>query len=567
MSKNYKMMFKQFIILNSILFFASISNAQIQSQKSIKETLISYAYNNIDKAIRHYKILKKDNSKQYNFNDKNELNNLGYQLMNDGRVDDAIKIFQLLVFEFPNDFNGYDSLGEAYYMNENYEKAVINYQKSLDLNPKNTNAERFITKIKFENRDKNKFYKIYTKQQYLDDLYELAHSLTTVNPHPYKSISKEEFWKVVEDKKDLITDKTTYAEFIWHCSELVANINCGHSAIPMYFQQESEMLPDTLRFPMELSYIDNRLYVIDPLINKNQVKVGIEIFSINGKSSFEIIEDIFKHTSSQGKVENPAKRHLFNGRATAMVPYSLGFPKEYEVIIKGRQEPIFLKMLDEYTFQFKSLRTCKDAFCFNFINENIALLTINHWDFYGNKFHILQKFIDDSFEEINKKMPKNLIIDVRGNGGGNSWGAAHVLQYLVKTPFTYFKVAPLNDSKLQPLKPFKTTYKGNVYFLTDGRSGSTTGQLLALAKHHNLGTLIGEESNGGIFYTGGQQMFCLKNTNVFYLVGRFTHINDVDSISQERGVQPHHYSVRTIEDWLNGIDTTLKYTLELINKE
>ena len=224
-------------------------------------------------------------------------------------------------------------------------------------------------------------------------------------------------------------------------------------------------------------------------------------------------------------------------------------------------------MLDEYKFGLKNLETCKETFCLDYIKDNTALLTIHHWDYYGNRFPILQNFIDESFKEIIKKDLKNLIIDVRGNGGGNSWGASHLLQYLVNRPFTYFKVAPPNSRNLKQSEPFETTYKGNVYFLADGRSGSTTGQLLALAKHHNVGTIIGEETNGSIFYTGGQRTFRLSNTDVFYLVSRVTHINDIDSMSEERGVFPHHYSIQTIEDYLNGIDTTLKYTLELIDKE
>ena len=322
------MKFKQVLIFISILFFVSSCTAQIPSKKSIKEAISIFAYDDIEEAIAHYKELKKNNEGDYNFNDANELNNLGYQLINDDRVIDAIKIFQLLVSEFPNGFNGFDSLGEAYYIKGDFEQAIINYQKSLNLKPKNSNAERLIAEIAYKNRDKNKFYRVYSKQQYLDDIDELAKTLTTVNPHPYKAISKKQFWNVVEQKKALVADSTTYAEFIWHCSELVANINCGHSAIPMYFQQESEMLPDSLRFPLELFYIDGRLYVADALTNKDIIQTGTEVFSINGKSSVEITEDIFKHIASQGKVESPAKRHLFNWRASTMIPYSLGFPKK-----------------------------------------------------------------------------------------------------------------------------------------------------------------------------------------------------------------------------------------------
>jgi C-terminal processing protease CtpA/Prc len=147
------------------------------------------------------------------------------------------------------------------------------------------------------------------------------------------------------------------------------------------------------------------------------------------------------------------------------------------------------------------------------------------------------------------------------------WGASYLLQYLAEKPFTYYKVAPPNDAKLKPLAPFDNRYKGAVYFLTDGRASSTTGQLLALAKQHNTGTIIGEESNGAVFYTAAQKMFSLKNTGVFYSIGRVTHITNVDSVSENRGVLPHHYCVQTIEDYLLDVDTPLEYTMKLIQNK
>lgn len=558
---------KSVIILLAIILSSPSILAQENTKKSIKKAMVEHAYQNIEKAIGYYRKLKQQASEKYNFENENELNNLGYQLINDGRKEDALKIFKLLVEEFPNSFNPYDSLGEAYLINGRAELAIDSYRKSLELNPNNSNAKWTIAQIQYENRDKNKFNKLYTKQEYLDDLKELATRLTEINPHPYKYMTKEAFWSVVEEKKRLIRDTTTYSEFIWHCSELIANINCGHSSIPMYFGQEREMLPDTLRFPLELINIDKRLYVAHALVNEDKIEVGTEIYSINGISSREILNDINKHTGTQGKVGNAGKRHLFNWQSTAMIPYSLGFPKTYEVTIKGKKEPIRLEMLEKYEYLLSDLNRCKETFCLDFLEENnTAVMKINHWDFYGSRFQILQKFIDDSFQEIIERKSQNLIIDVRGNGGGNSWGAAHLLRYLAKNPFTYFKVAPQGSEKLKPLEPFKNTYQGHVYFLHDGRSGSTTGQLLALAKHHRIGTLIGEESNGGIVYTGGQRMNRLTNTGIFYLVGRVNHITNAPSVSEERGVFPNHYIVQTLEDFLTHTDTVMEYTIKLINQ-
>jgi len=48
---------------------------------------------------------------------------------------------------YPEAFNPYDSLGEAYMVNKEFELAVKNYQKSLELNPDNENAKVMLKKI------------------------------------------------------------------------------------------------------------------------------------------------------------------------------------------------------------------------------------------------------------------------------------------------------------------------------------------------------------------------------------------------------------------------------------
>ena len=60
----------------------------------------------------------------------------------------AIKIFVLNVEAYPEAYNTYDSLAEAYMKNGDKQAAIKNYKKSLELNPKNTNAEKMLEKLK-----------------------------------------------------------------------------------------------------------------------------------------------------------------------------------------------------------------------------------------------------------------------------------------------------------------------------------------------------------------------------------------------------------------------------------
>lgn len=554
-------------IIISILTIILFVNCQSEIKKSIKEEIVETYYQDIDAAITHYKRLKLEAPNEYNFKDENELNMLGYQLLSDNRIEDAIKIFKLLVSEFPNSSNPYDSLGEAYFKDNNIELALKNYKKSLELNPKNENAKGFITEIQFLNRDKTKFYKTYKKQRYLDDLDELARTLTESNPHPYKFMSKEDFWRVVKEKKNRITDKTTYGEFIWLCSEIVANINCVHTSLG-YFNQESEMLPINLRFPIETRLIDNKLYVTNAFTNN--LKKGAEILTINGEKIVDISKEAFKHISSQAHIET-TKKVFFNSYSSSYIPYVLDFPKNYIITIRGKKTPILLKQLNSFKPKNRhfptSLCESKDL-CLDYINGETAVLTIiNSGAYYGGRFSVFQKFIDDSFMDINNKNIKNLIIDVRSNGGGPGNTAVYLLRYLYQKPFVYKKLSEGSDTSGKLYEPFENSYKGKTYFLIDGEGGSTTGHLLAHVKQAKLATVIGEELGGNHFCTGGQKRYKLRNTDVFYTVGGYTNITTTDSFDVNRGIMPDHTVIQGIDDYLNNRDAVMEFTIELTQKK
>ena len=63
------------------------------------------------------------------------LNTLGYQLLRGGRADDAVVIFQLNVEMYPENANGYDSLGDGHKAAGHPQAALRNYLAAFELNP------------------------------------------------------------------------------------------------------------------------------------------------------------------------------------------------------------------------------------------------------------------------------------------------------------------------------------------------------------------------------------------------------------------------------------------------
>jgi Flp pilus assembly protein TadD len=71
---------------------------------------------------------------------KSDINQLGYSFINAKKLDQAILVLKLNVDIYPESFNTWDSLGEAYMDRGDKDLAIQNYSKSLELNPNNHGA-------------------------------------------------------------------------------------------------------------------------------------------------------------------------------------------------------------------------------------------------------------------------------------------------------------------------------------------------------------------------------------------------------------------------------------------
>jgi transglutaminase-like putative cysteine protease len=103
----------------------------------------------IKEGLKKYDELKATGKGQYLFTEQS-MNALGYRLLSQDKITEAIEVFKLNVSDYPDSFNVYDSLGEAYMKNGDKKQAIINYEKSLQLNPENENGKNMLEKLNME---------------------------------------------------------------------------------------------------------------------------------------------------------------------------------------------------------------------------------------------------------------------------------------------------------------------------------------------------------------------------------------------------------------------------------
>jgi predicted Zn-dependent protease len=81
------------------------------------------------------------------------MNNLGYQLLGAGKMDDAIAVFKSNVERYPHSANVYDSLAEAYEKTGKFDLARSNYEKAVQLGTQNKDPNLQIYKTNFDRVD------------------------------------------------------------------------------------------------------------------------------------------------------------------------------------------------------------------------------------------------------------------------------------------------------------------------------------------------------------------------------------------------------------------------------
>ncbi|MEO8067653.1 MAG: S41 family peptidase [Flavobacteriales bacterium] len=165
----------------------------------------------------------------------------------------------------------------------------------------------------------------------------------------------------------------------------------------------------------------------------------------------------------------------------------------------------------------------------------------------------------DAFARINERKAQHLVLDLRGNQGGDPALAKFLLAHLLDTTFTLVEQGPASGRVPPAAQPFA----GKVYTLMDGGCFSATGMVLAQLQLHHRGPLIGEEAGGNrTVLSGSARTTMLTHSRIACTISRKTW-QLVQRTDDGHGVRPTDRIAPSPADRIAGRDEVLNTALRM----
>ncbi|MFL5728892.1 MAG: hypothetical protein ACJ75J_05320, partial [Cytophagaceae bacterium] len=115
--------FRRFAFYDESISEASIGDMQYGNRKDSLEKIFLRSIEEGEKRCRQ------------NPQDKDFMNDVGYQLLYKDHIKEAISVFKLNVEANPDYANGYDSLAEGFLYDQDFKHAAENYKKAYQIEP------------------------------------------------------------------------------------------------------------------------------------------------------------------------------------------------------------------------------------------------------------------------------------------------------------------------------------------------------------------------------------------------------------------------------------------------
>ena len=192
--------------------------------------------------------------------------------------------------------------------------------------------------------------------------------------------------------------------------------------------------------------------------------------------------------------------------------------------------------------------------------DNLAIFTLKECDY--NDLYV--NTVNEFFDKVDSTDIENVIVDLRGNGGGNSYVANEFLSHLnidgymgLSGDVRYGNFLIHNEPYYYTVEKKENAYDGKVFILTDVFTFSSAMDFAMFFKDNNLGTVVGEASGNMPEAYGDMLRFTVPNSKLAFSVS-YKKWHRIDQSKCDEPIKP---------DYECKSQDALDYVKQLIWKE
>ncbi|WP_460219534.1 S41 family peptidase [Psychroserpens sp. MEBiC05023] len=426
--------------------------------------------------------------------------------------------------------------------------------------------------------------RVFGKKALQEDLESLKNQMIAKHPVYNEIIDKKAINAKYTSLKSNIKEGMNRRDFFQLIGKLTPYFNDGHSIIfPLLAEGTYAKNDGQYLFPFGVLVNNESLYINNKYTHKSKpitIEKGTKVLSINGIPGETILKELAQY--GHGETAN-LRMHM----SSLLFPYWLNaiydWKEDFQLVLEfeNKQKNITVSNPEDWNKESNDLGD-------NWLKvmpNKVAYLRLGTFDVSEEAGY--EDFVQNAFEEIQKNQLSKLIIDVRGNTGGQTAAGTEILQYLTDKelnqassaiekltedsngflgykgdPGEIIKIDVTDSNLVKPVEENKR-FKGEVIVLIDEMSYSATIVFATTIQDHNLAKLVGQPTGGNANQTGNLAPFYLPNTKLLILApGRY--ITRVSGDTRKQSVQP---DVIVTKDENPAIDKTLQVSLKLFGNQ
>jgi carboxyl-terminal processing protease len=380
-----------------------------------------------------------------------------------------------------------------------------------------------------------------TTQERLQVLEALWTRLSEIYPAlEYKGIYGREW---IEPAEERVGRAKSDEEFYNILLELMATLKDTHTRIISYPGQPRLEAP-----PVELNRVERKIAVIRAQSDTG-LSPGDVIVSVDGRSVEECLVEKMKrvcNSTERGRVREACGQLLRGTPGTTVTIIARG--------ADGETRSVVLRRLPNPEFWREPVISSRQ------LPDSIGYIRISRWAGDG----LVEEF-DKALEAF--KSTKGIVIDVRGNGGGNGELADLVNGRLTDKPvissIDFWRKAGSDEYHkdigwVQPRGPW--TYEGRVAVLMDEASMSSCEHFVSGVEAMGNALLVGAPTNGA----GGGPTNVQLSDGTRLAISRALGLRVNGIVFEGHGIPPHIEALPTLADLRAGRDAALNIAKDWI---